>query len=181
MTKTDKFKQNIILFSTILSFIISFAAVIAAAAFFWHEEQQDSQSAVQPALPPLIVEPNRVDFQVDFQGEGKGEEKKHETIVHLMNQSDRKISLLFTHSSCRCSLAELPGDTILPGEKLPVKCTLSTAGRISDRAGGEIWIAYRFADSGENTSPMYVRVILTAVIDSVSAGKSDPPLRENET
>jgi hypothetical protein len=64
-------------------------------------------------------------------------------------------------------VAELPGDSILPGERLTMKCTLSTAGRISDRAGGEIWIAYRFSDSEEeDTSPMYVRLILTAVVDS---------------
>ena len=42
--------------------------------------------------------------------------------------------------------------------------------RISDRAGGERWIAYRFADSDdegeENVSPMYVRVILAAIVDA---------------
>jgi len=65
-------------------------------------------------------------------------------------------------------VAELPGNTILPGEKLPMKCILSTAGAISDRAGGEIWIAYRFSDldEEEDASPMYVRVILTAVVCS---------------
>jgi hypothetical protein len=109
----------------------------------------------------LVVEPNRLDFQ----GIGEGEGEKHEGIVHLVNQSDRTIALLFAESSCTCSVAELPSGSILPGEKLPMKCTLSTAGRISDRAGGEIWIAYRFADA-ENLSPMYVRVILTAVVDS---------------
>ena len=51
---------------------------------------------------------------------------------------------------------------------MPVKCTLSTAGRISDLVGGEIWIAYRFADldEEEKTSPIYVRIILKAVVKS---------------
>jgi hypothetical protein len=167
MSNTNRFKQNIILFSSLFSFVVFFVATVAVVVLFWHEEVQDNSSASQP-VPPLIVEPNRLDFQ----GIGKGTEEKHEGIVHLVNQSDRTIALLFTESSCTCSVAELPGSTILPGEKLPMKCTLSTVGRISNRAGGEIWIAYRFADADEeNLSPQYVRVILTAVVDSDPQGE----------
>ena len=159
MSETNKFKQNIVLFSFFLSFVVSFAATVAVIGLVW-SEKQDNPSISQSVLPPLTVEPNRLDFQ------GMSEEK-HEGIVHLMNQSDRKIALLFTKSSCTCSVAELPGNTILPGEKLPMKCTLSTAGGISDRAGGEIWITYRFSDSDEeDVPPMYVRIILTAVVSS---------------
>ena len=164
MSETNKSKQNIILLSILLSFVVSFAAAIAAVCLFWTEEHQDSPPVSQPALVPLIVEPNRIDFQ----GIGKGEGETHEGIVQLINQSDRTITFLFVDSICRCSVIELPSDTILPGEKLPVKCTLSTADRKFNRAGGEIWIAYRFADltEDEERSPMYVRIILTAVVDS---------------
>ena len=164
MSETSQFKQNIVLLLILLSFVVSFAAAVAAMVFFWSERQQDNQAVSQRALLPLIVEPNRLDFQ----GIGKGEGETHEGVVHLVNQSDRPITFLFVDSSCRCSVIELPGDTILPDEKLPVKCTLSTADRISNRAGGEIWIAHCFADlaEDEDKSPMYVRVILTAVVES---------------
>jgi len=131
-----------VLFAALLSLVVFFATTAAVVGLFWTEDQ-DNQHDSQPVLLPLIAEPNRIDFW----GKGEGEEEKHEGIVHLVNQSKRKIALLFVESSCRCSLAELPGDTVLPGEKLPMKCTLSTAGRISDRAGGEIWVAYRFTDT----------------------------------
>ena len=142
MSETNKFKQNVALISICLACVASFAVVGAIVGLFWIEEEQESQPDSPTVLLPLVVEPNRIDFQ----GKGEGEGETHEGVVYLTNQSDRTIALLFADSTCRCSVAELPGDTILSGEKLPMKCTLSTAGRISDRAGGEIWIAYRFAN-----------------------------------
>jgi hypothetical protein len=178
MSRATSFKQNVVLFLFILSLVVSFAAIGAVIGLFWSEErEQENQPVLEPALLPLIVEPNRIDFnEVD--------EGQHEGIVHLVNQSDRTISLLFAKSSCRCSVAELPGDTILPGEKLAMKCSLSTAGRISERVGGEIWIAYRFADldEEEDATPMYVRVILTAVVNPVSlSALNNDDSDQNET
>jgi len=162
MNKSIQFKRNIVLVLLVCSLTVFCVAAMTAVGLFVTEEK-----APPAALPLLVVEPNRIDFQ----GKGEGQDEKHESTVQLINQSDRTINLLFAESSCRCSVAELPADTILPGEKLLMRCTLSTAGRISDRAGGEIWIAYRFADANEEEekdSPMYVRLILTAVVEPAS-------------
>lgn len=175
MSKTNKLKQNIVLCLVSLLLVVSLTAVAATIGLFLFEESDD----VPVAVLPLVIEPSRLDFQ----GVGKGVGETHDGIVYLENQTDKEINLLFVESSCRCSTAELPCNTIRPGEKLPMKCTLSTAGTISDssgtrRSGGEIWIAYGFDDADNHSSgseqsgkakgkpsPMYARIILAATID----------------
>ena len=111
MSQTNKSKQNIILLACLLSFTVCFvAAGVLTIALFAPAEEQESTAA----LPPLVAEPDRIDFQAVEEGE-------HEGIAHLVNQSDREIVLLFASSSCSCSMVELPSNTILPGEKLPHK------------------------------------------------------------
>lgn len=154
MFQARKFKQLIALFSFFVScflFVVAGAAAIGVFSF----EKQD----VPPVPPPLIVEPNLLDFQEVDEGE-------HEGIVHFVNQSDRNICFLFAKSSCSCGVLELPGTPIAPGEKRPVKCALSTIGR-TGHAGGVILIAYRFCDSNkEDSPPMYVSVDLRAVVNN---------------
>ena len=143
MTKTNKFKQNVALISFGLACFMVFAAIGATVALYRFEEEQESQPVEQTVVVyPLIAEPDRLDF-------GEVDEGTHEGVVYLTNPTDRTITLLFADSSCRCGVAKLPGNMILPGEKMPVKCTLSTAGRISSLVGGEIVIAYRFAELDE--------------------------------
>jgi len=164
MSETTKFKQRIILISCFLSFTVSFVAVGAVAVLLFSSKETPE---VPQFVVPLIAEPNLLDFQDVDAGD-------HEGIVYLVNQSKQKINLLFVRSSCTCGVVELPGKTILPSEKMPVKCTLSTAGR-TGTVGGEIFIAYRFADSDEaSTSPMYVRITLRAVVNRL-AGEGVAP------
>ena len=156
MSETTKFKQRIVLLVCFLSFAVSLIAAGAVAISLFSSKDAPE---VAPLIVPLIAEPSVLDFQDVDEGE-------HEGIVELVNQTNQTINLLFAQSSCTCGVAELPGNTILPGEKIPVKCTLSTVGR-KGTAGGEIFIAYRFADADEaDTSPMSVRITLRALVRS---------------
>ena len=163
MPEKNKFQQKAVLIACVLSFVISFVTAGMVAVFFYTPTgktgNQSSRTNAEPSLPPLVAEPERIDF-------GEVNEGEHEGTVNLVNNSDRTISILFTDSSCRCSAVKISANTILPGEKVPVQCTLSTSGRVSDRVGGEIWIAFRFAgDEGDDAlPPNYVRVALSAVI-----------------
>ena len=155
MSNTSKFKQRIILLVCFLSFTVSFVATLAVTITLLSPEEEVPE--VSQFIIPLIAEPNLIDFQEVDAG-------THEGIVYLVNQTDRAINLLFVRSSCTCGVAELPGNTILPGERMPMRCTLFTTGR-TGVVGGEIFVAYRFADSDEaDTSPMYVRITLRATV-----------------
>lgn len=153
MLPTTKFKQKITLFLFCLSCAVSFVATGVVISLFFKKEEQDGKLV----SVSLVVEPNLLDFQEVDAGE-------HEGIVYLVNQSNRKIAPLFTKSSCSCSVLELPKDLIAPGEKVVVKCTLSTVDR-SGPVGGVILVAYRFSDTDEETaSPMYVAIKLKAIV-----------------
>jgi len=62
MTETTKSKKNVILLLCFLSFAVSFVAAGALVIALFPQEQ-DEQPVLQPALPSLIAEPNRLDFQ----------------------------------------------------------------------------------------------------------------------
>ncbi len=150
METVSKTKSRFALFSFLLFSLLFLAMSVMAVRSFSSSNRHDPPERQRA----LYIDPDTVDFH-------EVEEGVHEKTVDLVNASDQKIVLLFAWSTCSCSLAKIPAESISPRERLPLLCTLTTMGR-NGAVGGTVVIAYRFESDSEDVPVMYTAAKLRA-------------------
>ncbi|MGP1310163.1 MAG: DUF1573 domain-containing protein [Phycisphaerales bacterium] len=90
--------------------------------------QQTSPNAepIRRSPPPLSASPERIDLGVMKPG------MKRAGSVTITNNGDETIEIARVNSSCSCTVADLPKDTLAPGESVELSATLESGNYIGD-------------------------------------------------